>query len=301
MSNYSLEQLMKNGNYSKICDMFFSLGKDSDTLKQLKSILYDGCYNDYELVSGMSNKNNPNIEMQRRIGLAYLLITNKNTLDILASKNINLFHGTNANALPSILEYGMLCTDDSINKGINVTTGETSTRLQGRSFISFTDVLDVAAGYSTIKPTEDNNLFSFGVIIGISKQTATKSSPIKIHSEIPEVGINKNIPPEDIDIIMVPSDKVKTVQKMTNQNISVLAIDNIEDKFYYIDEFGYIDIYLEKYEQLKQNLTHKKKSSILTGVKDTVLSRTTSSIQSILDKIKNKSQGENYEHRSIKS
>jgi len=53
-------------------------------------------------------KNNPHLERKKRVAFAYLLATNPETFEMIDKNNINLFHGTNANALPNILKYGLI-------------------------------------------------------------------------------------------------------------------------------------------------------------------------------------------------
>jgi len=80
------------------------MAKNDKVKEQMEAILYEGGYGNFSVNTGLT-KNNEFIERKKRIGYAYILATNSETLDILARNNINLFHGTNANALPNILKY----------------------------------------------------------------------------------------------------------------------------------------------------------------------------------------------------
>ena len=211
--------------------------------------------------------------MQRRISMANLFVQNPKSFDILQKNNINIFHGTNANALPSILKYGVNSYDESLEKGIYVTTGETSTRQQGRSFISFTDVLDVAEDYSTINSTKDDENLSFEVIIGTTKEEVKKIRTTIIRSDVPEIGINKNLPKESIKLLGVPSSKVNYVKKIVNQQIEVIAIDNIKNKFYYVDDMGTIYFDQNRYQQIKDQQKQEDKVFTLSELKELIRKR----------------------------
>ena len=104
-SDFTLDQMFERcKNYQDVCNIFFELAKDSERKEQLESILYTGGYKDFGCSSKISNKDNPGIELRRRLSMAYLLIRNPKSFDYFVENQINLFHGTNANALPSILK-----------------------------------------------------------------------------------------------------------------------------------------------------------------------------------------------------
>ena len=48
------------------------------------------------------------VEFYRRTKLLEVAVKNPNAFEQITKNNINLFHGTNINALPSILKYGLL-------------------------------------------------------------------------------------------------------------------------------------------------------------------------------------------------
>lgn len=292
-SSYSIDQLMDNKYYSEICNRFLSLATDEETQKKLESILYKGGYGEYSFSTDLSNKDNPSIELRRRISMAYLLVNNPATFDYLVDNKINVFHGTNANALPGIIKYGVRSAKDSLKNGVEVVTGEKSTMFHTRSFISFTDVLDIAEDYSTLPATTDNELYSFEVVVGITKSTVEKLGHKTIFSDVSEIGIPTTVVPEDISVLLVPSDKVDFVRKMTNGKIKVLAVDNINEKFYFVDDFYRIYFNEEKYQSLKNG--EPKSNYELTGVKETVLSRTATSIKEHLNKFKELLQGKDDE------
>lgn len=269
-TDYTIE----DNDYKKISDMFFALVKDDQTKEKLESILYEGGYKDFGLSTHITNKDNPLIEMQRRISMANLLVQNPKTFDKLVEKNVNIFHGTNGNALPSILKHGINSYDESVDKGIDVVTGEKSTRPKGRNFISFTDVLDVAEGYSTLRSSKDDENLSFEVVIGTTKEEIQKTRRVTINSDISEIGVMNNLPKESIKVLCVPPSKVKYVKKITNNNeIEVLGVEGIKDKFYYVDDMGTIYIDENKYEQIKNNTPKQEKTFKLSELKDLVYNK----------------------------
>lgn len=261
---YKLEQINDCcGNYKEICNLFFELVQEDEMRIKLEDILYNGKYKDFYVISGVCSKDNPYIEATRRISIAYLMIRNPETFDVLVSEQVNLFHGTNANALPSILKYGLNSGLEAENQGLNVTTGEKWSRIGGkqRDFVSFTDVLDIAGDYSTLHSSVENADLSFGVIIGTTVADARKAGRYIIGSDVPEVGVRNRLPLEGIKVIGVPSDKVKFVEKLlSSDNIKVVAIDGMRDRFYYCDDFfNNIDIDYDNFNKLKDNLRKPSK------------------------------------------
>ena len=120
--SYSLEQIMEYPDYKKICQMFLSLARDKEMKEKLESVLYEGGYQDFSISSRLCNKDNPSIEMCRRISMAYFIIRNPETFDVMAKNKVCLFHGTNGNALPNILKYGLNSAVESTNNNIPVNT-----------------------------------------------------------------------------------------------------------------------------------------------------------------------------------
>jgi len=260
-SPYTIEQIMSEcSNYQEICNIFMDLTSDPHIKLKLTSILYKGGYKDYGFDSNLGNKNNPMIEGQRRLSMAYLLLRNPTTFDALIESKVNLFHGTNSNALSSILKYGINSVQESQKNGVDVLTGEKSTRINGtRDFVSFTDVLELAEDYSTLGPQTESEIPSFEIIIGTTIEDASKARIVTVRSDTPEVAIKNKLPLESIKTILVPSDKLELVKNMVNTDqIQVLAIDDISNKFYYIDEVGEITIYPEILDTLKNNLLNQQ-------------------------------------------
>lgn len=279
-SEFRLEQLTNVGDYETICDMFFSLAKDNETKEKLESILYLGGYKDYNPNGGIG-RDDPYISIQRRVGLAYLLIRNPESFEELVNNKIMYFHGTNANALPGICKYGMNSFDKLQEEGVEVSTGEVWSRYGGRDFISFTDVLDIAEMYSGFSSKKDNDL-SFPIVFGTTKEDILTSRRVNVHSDIPEVGIKGHFPKESIRCVMVPSDKINIVKKIVGPEMKVLAMDDVDNRFYGILNDGFFELCFdnERYEKLKNNINNKS-SDELKGIKESVFSR-------VLNKIQNK-------------
>ena len=236
--NFPLDRLMKYGNYDKTCETFFSLAEDKKTLDKLKAILYDGELDNYSAKSGFHCRDNPKIEIRRRIALASVLLTNPETFDFFIKNDICIFHGTNANALPGILKYGINSHAVLEEKGVPVLTGEASTRMyRKRNFISFTDVLDIAEDYSTLLSPDGEQKLSFSVVIGVSQEEMNNSMIIPIDSDVSEIGVDKHFPLESISCICVPEEKVNFVKKIVNdRRITVLGIRDLSKKLYYYDD-----------------------------------------------------------------
>ena len=235
--------------------------------------------------------------------MAYLLATNPETFEILAENNINLFHGTNSNALPNILNYGINSVDESLAKGITVSTGEQWSRIDGkRSFISFTDNLDTAIEYASIRPSEDKQKgTSFGVLIGISSDNIEQMRTCRVDSEKTEIGIKNNVPLEYIKFIAVPEDKVNFVRKLVNNEQIIVAPVNINETFYYIDDWM-IEFDAEKAKEIaeKKNQSEAMKTFDSEEVKKLAEGRKKSGILNMYRKIKDKIniKGKNKENDS---
>lgn len=283
-SDYSPEQI-KTEKYEALCQELLGMAKNGKVKEQMKAILYEGGYGNFSVNTGLT-KNNEFIERKKRIGYAYILATNPETFDILTRNNINLFHGTNANALPNILKYGMQSVDKQSSKGIDSLTGEKWSRIGGkRSFISFTDDIDTSLDYASVTPETDKfTQESFGVIIGISSNSLKQLKTCRVHSDLPEVGIMDSIPLEHIKIIAVPEDKVEFVRKLVGDNEIIVSPISIYEKFYYIDsEFGEISFDTKLAEQKKEVTRTNFNAKAISKMSKT---RKVSGIRSIYEKIK---------------
>ena len=192
--------------------------------------------------------------------MSYLLLTNPKMVEIMKKTGSSFFHGTNANALPSILKYGINSVDKSLENSIEVTTGEEWTRIQGkRRFVSVTDCLNIALDYAGINPNNKNakeSLLNFGIIIGISFQNMKDIQAIGINSDMSEVGIIGNVPLDNIKFLSVPKDKEEFVKKLIGErDIEVIGMD-LNDMFYNLDFCRKLEILeiKETYNNLRNTL-----------------------------------------------
>ena len=260
--------------------------------KKCIGILCDGKYDNFSVNTNLMNIDSLLIEMNKRAGYAYMLATHPETFDLLTQNNINLFHGTNSNALPSILKNGLKSLKQASNSDISITTGEASS-VKGpeRNFVSFTDNIDTALEYTTYPSKAPNKLSGFGVLIGISQDDVANLKTRTIHSDEPELGIVDEVPAEHIKFIAAPQDKVDLVKKLANEKTNVVAFEN--DPFYYIDNVSiYIDN--EKFQNMldgnKAQSTPKTfdDSQLQSVAKKGIKSRIIDAYKKFSDKFKDK-------------
>ncbi len=184
--------------------------------EKMRAVLCEGKYENFTIDSHLMNKNNGSIEASRRLHLASLLQADPVAFDVISKNNINLYHGTNSNALDSILKNGMHSEASSLKNGLSVSTGEFS--YNPRDFVSFTDDMGLALGYSTLSPSA-NALTdtSFSVLVGTSTDSLTDVKTVRVGSDTPEVGIGDNLSIEKIKVLAVPESKVVEVQQLINK------------------------------------------------------------------------------------
>lgn len=293
-SEYTTEQLIEcSGDYSKLCNILFELAPNEETKLKLKSILFDGSYQGFSLSTNITRPNSIGVEAQRRISMAYLLLRNPETFDVLVQNKINLFHGTNANALPNILKFGLNSVNELNKLGLDVSTGEAAgitTSKDSRSFISFTDVLDVAKGYSKFKPTSEDKLLSFEVVIGTTKEEAKKAGLCKVLSNFAEIGLQNHLSIESIKVICVPADKVEFVKKLVDDTqIRVLPMHGFGEQIYYMDSLEVMHIWEEKIKKLKEYMASPiiKKEFTNNEVENLLKSNKLANIKKQLEKLRN--------------
>lgn len=293
-SDYSPEQIIDE-NYRKVCDRLLSKVKDEKVLEKMKSILYEGGIGEYGVNSGRASKDNPFLDGKKRIAIAYLMATTPETFELIEKNNIQIFHGTNINALPSILIHGLNSVDGLTEKGVEVTTGENWSRIGGkRNYMSFTDDLDVALDYARIKPSKETKGESFGIVLGMNQEGLEGLSECSVDSDLPEIGIQGNVSIDRIKMIAVPKERVEIVKRLVNnENISVVAMDMEEKEYYYTGA----DIVKFRDEEENQDINGKNQFT-RDDVKGLAKERKQSRIQSVFNKIKQAFKGktkENYE------
>lgn len=241
-------------------------------------------------------KNSPHIEGKKRLNMAYLLLNNPQMLETIEKSKAAFFHGTNANVISSILKYGINSVDVSRENGIDVTTGEEWSRINGkRSFVSMTDCLDEALSYASTSPNNNdskNSLFNFGVIIGASFENMEDIKVSPVQSDISEVGVKGNLPVDHIKFLAVPEDKVEFVKKMVGEkDIEVISMD-IKDIFFISDFKQKLGILEQGKEEIDlKNETYQTYSK--DDVKSVVNERKPSGIRGFFDALKAKWKTEN--------
>ena len=198
--------------------------------RKFYGIFYNGEYNGYTC-KGRASEDNAWLEFKRRKNLIMLAKNNKEAFEQIIANNVNLYHGTNFNALLGIIENcGMLSENELHLRGRPPLTGEEYSRNTGyiRSFISFTDQIQTALEYSKRSPSEDTTLESFGIIIGISADELEELETFFPPSEMSELGVSDMLPISKIKIIFVPNEKVEIVKNMIGDTkIKVTSLDTL--------------------------------------------------------------------------
>lgn len=269
--------------------------------KKWNGILYEGGYGDFSVNTGLTSYRDSFTETDRRAGQACLLATRPETFELMVKNNVNLFHGTNINALPNILKYGMHSVEQLQRMGITVSTGEEWSRINStRDFISFTDNLRTAINYAQTHPSKDNlQQESFGVLIGISSKDIEQMRTISVHSSMPEIGIRDSVPLEYIKVIAVPESKVEFVRKLVNNDRIIVTPIDIEERFYNLESIaktsGMEKELIKGKRQPKSEITFDSES-----VNKLAEKRKISGIRGIYEKIKKRimSRGKNNEKDS---
>ena len=279
--DYAYEDVKKWFN-NDVITSFYDFAQDDNMKNELNKILKEGKIGNNGLGARFLCKDNPRIEAQRRISMAYLLVNDRDTYEYLKENHINIFHGTNANALVGIAKYGLKSVDKIIESKREVRSGEAWSRIKGkRSFISVTDVFDIAWNYMQIDPK------SFSAIICTSDEKMgednIKTCPVS--SDVSEIGIRDELPLGTIKCVLVPKDKVDYVKVLfSDTNIQVLGLSNIDTRYFWFDDFMGCQFNAGEYEKYKANrLEEKEKISKVTeeDLKENASSRTRSKMQEI--------------------
>ena len=277
--DYAYEDVKKWFN-NDVITSFYDFAQDDNMKTELDKILKEGKTGNNGLGARFSCKDNPRIEAQRRTSIAYLLVNDRDTYEYLKENHINIFHGTNANALVGIAKYGLQSVDKIIESKREVRSGEAWSRIKGkRSFISVTDVFDIAWNYMQIDPK------SFSAIICTSDEKMVEDNikTCPVSSDVSEIGIRDELPLGTIKCVLVPKDKVDYAKVLfSDTNIQVLGLSNIDTRYFWFDDFMGCQFNAGEYEKYKANrLEEKEKISKVTeeDLKENASSRTRSKIQ----------------------
>ncbi len=287
-SEYSFEQIMEDDKYKEICDSFLNLDVEDEIKENLTKILYDGGVDGYSLRPNIHRENNPHTERLRRSSMAYLYLNDPETFEVLKENHINIFHGTNANALPGILKYGLHCGKKLEEENIRVTTGELWSRTkEQRDFISFTDVFEIAQSYSLISAIDRDYELDFPVIFGTTESDIAEEKVFNVTSDLSEIGVLNDYPVERIRCICVPKDKVKLVEKMVNQKqIKVLGMSNLENKFIYTTDLKYVKFSSRRYKNFIKNREKTKERISDQELEEVARTRKVSKMKKLIHRLK---------------
>lgn len=244
---------VKYPEYKRLCECFLELANSDIQKDAIEQIMKYGEYNGFKLNSLLSNKKDCEwTERKRRIAFAEMLLSNEKLFLTMVNNGVNCFHGTGIEALETILNYGLLSSEELSKKGIHLKTGEaldwskrlTHGSLIKRNFISLTDDFDTAVCYSNFGDDSEDEYFEkkFGeklkhepIIIcfnGNDIKQKYGNSLVCVTSEFNEIGIVTSINPSDIKCIITSYDKIEYVQSLASK--------------YGIDVFGYNRIRFSK-------------------------------------------------------
>lgn len=293
-SNYRFEQICTK-RYKEAIEYFSSQGINEEIKRKLNGILYEGGYDDFSVNRGANSPDNASYEEERRINFASLLLSDPKTFEKIEKDNILLFHGTNSNALNDIFKEGMRSESEIVKQGDEVLTGEFSRPSHPRKFISFTDQINLALGYATLRPTSNaKGNSSFGVLIGISTNDLQGNSEIKtthVDSDLPEIGIMKKLPNKYIRLIAVPETKVQEVSNMVKeyniQNINIVPAEGIVNSVIIGNNFKFNPIHVKPDSLIIQDKKDNNKKFEISDIKDLSEKQKMSNIKRTYLKLKN--------------
>ena len=290
----------KRKKYKRLFECFSELAETDIQKDAIHQIMETGEYNGFKLNSMLSNKNdNENIEINRRIVFADMVLHDENLFLYLANNSLNVFHGTGIDALETILSKGLISSSELTENGIQLKTGEEykKSNILGinddkRGFVSLTDEFDIAATTYAGFPYEEQSEFAkqqFGkdlsnddipIIIcfnGNDIKQKYNDSLITVKSDVTEIGLSSSINPSDIKCIITSYDKMEYVKSIASKyGIDVLGYDNNnryekrlindkEGKFYSSN----MEVDEKEFEKLKEKLKAKKDGQINLNDKST--------------------------------
>ena len=290
----------KRKKYKRLFECFSELAETDVQKDAIHQIMETGEYNGFKLNSMLSNKNdNENIEINRRIVFADMVLHDENLFLYLANNSLNVFHGTWIDALETILSKGLISSSELTENGIQLKTGEEykKSNILGinddkRGFVSLTDEFDIAATTYAGFPYEEQSEFAkqqFGkdlsnddipIIIcfnGNDIKQKYNDSLITVKSDVTEIGLSSSINPSDIKCIITSYDKMEYVKSIASKyGIDVLGYDNNnryekrlindkEGKFYSSN----MEVDEKEFEKLKEKLKAKKDGQINLNDKST--------------------------------
>ena len=221
------------------CQNYFGKIEDKDYRKKLEEMFCTGKYDDYDLydVFRFSKSDHTGMrvdgwkEFERRKSFLEFAVKNPEAFKQIVENDIAFFHGTDINALPGILQNGIMCEDSLIKNGIKITTGEKSTRRDWcpREFVSLSEDYDIALKYATKGCYDEQpGITPFGIIIGLSSKDLSDLYTCDVKTYLPEVGVVDRVPESKIKTIFVPKDKVEFISRLIGDRpISVAGLEEL--------------------------------------------------------------------------
>ena len=232
--NYS-DILDKFPDYDMICKRFIELFRNETDRKLVSEILINGEVDSYKVNSELSNRALViKDEVSRRLSIAEILFFNHELFDYMLHNRINVFQGTLASALPSILEHGIMSHQSLVDNGIKVTSGEGALKnsilneaYPGRSdsynnFVSLTDDFAVAKNYSLYSQISDEPKIIICLSEDSLKQRINLDTTI-VPSYMAEIGFFGVISPEEIKCIITSPESVEYVKLLVNNKVPVFS------------------------------------------------------------------------------
>ena len=247
----------KYPGYRRLYECFLELANSDIQKDALEQIMKYGEYNGFKLNSMLSNeKDSERSERNRRIEFAEMILHDESLFFKLANNKLNCFHGTEGQALETILNNGLLSSIKLSEKGIQLKTGEEYEyskkyadiyemygSAEKRHFTSLTDDFSTSVIYALFVTTEFQEQFKkkFGkefdkipiIICFNGNNIAQKygNSLVHVKSTCNEIGITTSINPSDIKCIITSYDKIEYVQSLAiKYGIDVLGY-NPNNKF----------------------------------------------------------------------
>ena len=212
-SLFEEQKLFMNGVHA-----FEQSNLNHETKDVVHNLLYEGGHDGFSVNNRLIYPDNAFSESNRRLDFASMAINSPECFESIKKNGVNLFHGTNSNALADILKNGLYSEEKILTMGKNVSTGEGILGRDSRDFVSLTDDMELALKYAMHKPFSDaKHKESFGVILGVSSEELEEDRKIQlkpVRSITREIGVKDHLPIEKVKFISVPKEKISQVQKM---------------------------------------------------------------------------------------
>lgn len=281
----------KYPGYKRLYECFIELANTDSQKIAIEQIMKTGEFNGFKINSMLSNeKDSIRAERNRRIEFAEMILTNESLFLNLSNNGLNCFHGTEIDALDTILNKGLLSSTELSEQEIQLRTGEeykmNQSNIYGgvekRHFVSLTDDFKTSVGYAGFHSKEQIEFFktNYGkelkdepiIICFNSDDIAQKygNSLVHVQSTCNEIGLTTSISPSDIKCIITSYEKIEYVQSLASKfGIDVLGYDpsykfdkglnvNSSGKFYTRQNY---DIVIDEQEFARSKEALKEKLS----------------------------------------